>query len=262
MRWYRYKYRIVSLCFFTCLLYCLDACSDSRGEYFVKEIIDGDTIELGDGRHVRYIGIDAPETRKKMGRKWVLSPEPYGAEAKRLNEELVSGRKIRIECDQEKVDKYGRSLAYVFTADDIFVNAELIRAGYALMKTYPPNVKYYDALCEAALDAKRDKRGLWGKFENISSEAVVQKAGKYVTARAYVSNSYVYSGDIVLILGTSGNKPLTGVIFGRNIPLFQNEGIDPYSDFLHREVAITGRVEKGKNIRIMIDSPFYIETLK
>lgn len=121
-----------------------------REEIRVVRVIDGDTIVLEDGRHVRYIGIDTPEKGK-----------PYYGEAKRENERLVNKKTVKLEYDVGKIDRYGRTLAYVYVGD-IFVNAELVKGGYAVISTYPPNVKYVDTFRALQEEARKGKRGLWG----------------------------------------------------------------------------------------------------
>ena len=116
----------------------------------VAKVIDGDTVVLENGEHVRYIGMDTPE----KGR-------PYYKEAKNENRRLVEGKKVRLEYDVGRTDQYGRTLAYAY-AGDIFVNAELIRNGYAMIYTFPPNVKYYKTFLSLQEEARKGKRGLWG----------------------------------------------------------------------------------------------------
>ena len=116
----------------------------------VTRVTDGDTIVLENGEHVRYIGMDTPE----KGR-------PYYGEATRENKRLVDGKKVRLEYDVERTDRYGRTLAYVY-AGDIFVNAELVSNGYAMIYTFPPNVKYYKTFLALQKEAREQKRGLWG----------------------------------------------------------------------------------------------------
>ncbi len=114
-------------------------------------VIDGDTICLPSGERVRYIGIDAPERR-----------ESYYEEAKRANQELIEGKGIKLEEDVTDSDRYGRLLRYVY-ADDTFVNAELVRQGYALVYRrgkFQDN-KYYNVLKEAADEAAEERRGIW-----------------------------------------------------------------------------------------------------
>jgi micrococcal nuclease len=124
--------------------------SAAADEYLVTKVIDGDTIVLENGEHVRYIGMDAPE----KGR-------PYYGEATRENKRLVRGKNVRLEYDVSKTDRYGRTLAYVYVGD-IFVNAELVRSGYAMIYTFPPNVKYYKTFLSLQEGAREQKRGLWG----------------------------------------------------------------------------------------------------
>jgi len=124
----------------------------------VKRVIDGDTIELDNGIKVRYIGIDTPET--KHPRKPV---QYFGKEASEANKQLVLGKKVRMEYDVQKTDKYGRTLAYVYLEDGIFVNAWLVENGYARVSTYPPNVKYQDKFRELEQKARAEMKGLWKK---------------------------------------------------------------------------------------------------
>jgi micrococcal nuclease len=123
-------------------------------------VVDGDTIRVvQDGREeaVRYIGVDTPESVKPG------SPvECFGKAASRANERLVEGERVRLVEDVESHDRYGRRLAYVYRVrDGLFVNAELVRRGFATTATYPPNVAHANQLAELARAARRDGRGLW-----------------------------------------------------------------------------------------------------
>ncbi len=120
-------------------------------QYLVAEVIDGDTIVLATGEHVRYIGINAPEP---------TNAECYAREATAKNAELVAGRPVRLEKDTRETDDYGRLLRYVYV-DDLFVNGELVRLGYARARVYPPDVRYTDLLAELEREAQGNARGLW-----------------------------------------------------------------------------------------------------
>jgi endonuclease YncB( thermonuclease family) len=131
-----------------------------RVEAQVVKVVDGDTIKVeidGTVYPVRYIGIDCPET--------VHPSEPVqwmGPEACNCNRRLVEGKTVYLEKDVSETDQYGRLLCYVFLADGTFVNAELIRQGYAQSVTYPPDVRYQDLFLEAQQEAREAERGLWG----------------------------------------------------------------------------------------------------
>ena len=131
-----------------------------RVEAQVVEVVDGDTIKVeidGTVYPVRYIGIDCPET--------VHPSEPVGwmgPEACNCNRGLVEGKTVYLERDVSETDQYGRLLCYVFLADGTFVNAELVRLGYAQVSTYPPDVRYQDLLLEMQQEARDHGVGLWG----------------------------------------------------------------------------------------------------
>lgn len=104
---------------------------------------------------MRYIGIDTPETVHPS------KPVEYmGKEASAKNKELVDGKTVRLEKDVSETDKYGRLLRYVYVGD-LFVNAELVRLGYAQVATYPPDVKYQDLFLVLQREAREAGRGLW-----------------------------------------------------------------------------------------------------
>jgi len=134
----------------------LPASVNSLPRFKVASAVDGDTVKLTTGETLRYIGIDTPET--KHPRKPV---EHFGKEASAVNEKLVSGKEILVEFDVTKRDKYGRLLGYVFLEDGTFVNAELVKKGYAKVITYPPNVKYAFLFRKLKASAIKHKRGLW-----------------------------------------------------------------------------------------------------
>jgi micrococcal nuclease len=125
----------------------------------VTRVIDGDTIEVrisGAEDEVRYIGIDTPETVKPD-----TPVQCFGPQSSSANHRLVDGRQVRLVFDRERRDVYGRLLAYVYVGDD-FVNAQLVRGGYARTLTIPPNTAHAGLFHRLAEKAGRAGRGLWG----------------------------------------------------------------------------------------------------
>jgi micrococcal nuclease len=125
----------------------------TEGQVRVMRVIDGDTIEIAGGAHVRYIGIDTPETYPQA--------EPFGPEAKAKNIELVEGKLVTLERDVSDTDRYGRLLRYVYV-DGMFVNGELVRLGYAEAIACPPDTRYQWQLELLEVEAKAAGRGMWG----------------------------------------------------------------------------------------------------
>lgn len=121
----------------------------------VSAVVDGDTITLEAGQRVRYIGINTPEASRADRITQVL-----GQRAKIYNERLVLGKDIKLYFDVQPQDKYGRLLGYIYVGDT-FVNAELVRAGYAAVSTVPPNVQYAELFKNLEAEARSEGRGLW-----------------------------------------------------------------------------------------------------
>ena len=132
--------------------------SDEDGgpaEARVQRVVDGDTIVLAGGERVRYIGVDTPESVKPGE-----PVECFAKAASRENRRLVDGRRVTLRYDAERRDRYGRLLAYVYR-DGMFVNAELVRRGFATTLTIPPNVAHAADFRRLARNARRAGRGLW-----------------------------------------------------------------------------------------------------
>lgn len=126
----------------------------------ITRVIDGDTIETETGRRIRYIGIDTPESTDP--RKMV---ECFAKEAAFKNRELVLNKEVYLEKDVSEVDKYGRLLRYVWVIlpsdEQIMVNEVLVKEGYALAVTYPPDIKYQQLFLQAERQAREEGKGLW-----------------------------------------------------------------------------------------------------
>ena len=135
----------------------------------VEHVVDGDTVSvrLADRtERVRLLGIDTPESVKADTPVECFAKEA----AARLSALLPRHVAVRLVRDVEERDRYGRLLAYVYRQpDDLFVNLDLVRGGYAQLLTYPPNVAHVDELRRAAGDARRAGRGLWGSCPAAAS---------------------------------------------------------------------------------------------
>lgn len=70
---------------------------------------------------------------------------------------------MRLELDVDQMDRYGRTLAYVYLEDGTFLNAKLVEEGYAVIMTVPPNVKYVDLFIKLQKEARENRKGLCGK---------------------------------------------------------------------------------------------------
>jgi len=128
-----------------------------RESAWVRRVIDGDTVELSDGRRVRLIGIDTPE-----------SNQPYFWEAKNRLKELVEGKEVYLEKDISETDRFGRLLRYLWL-DQELINLKMVKEGYAHSYTYPPDIKYQTQILAAEREARAKRLGLWSPL--LSSSA-------------------------------------------------------------------------------------------
>lgn len=123
----------------------------------VKQVYDGDTLVLAGGKKVRMLGINTPEVENSRKRG-----EPGGERAKRWLAAQLQGKKVRLETDVVRRDKYRRHLAHVFSEEGRHLNRELLEQGLATVNIHPPNLKYADMLIAAQQSAESRKLGVWG----------------------------------------------------------------------------------------------------
>jgi micrococcal nuclease len=133
--------------------------SIGRSSATVTRVVDGDTVIAqvdGEELRVRLIGIDTPET--------VAPDQPvecFGPAASEFARGRLEGEDVELEFDLERLDRYGRTLAYVWLGGELF-NETLVREGYAAVTTFPPDVKYVDRFVAAQRAAREQHVGLWG----------------------------------------------------------------------------------------------------
>ncbi len=129
--------------------------SNAQDVVRVKRVVDGDTLLLTNQERVRLIGVDTPETKHPQ------KPVHYfGKEASLFTRRMVEGKRVRLEYDWQKRDKYGRLLAYVYLIDGTFLNAEIIKQGYGFAYTKYP-FKYLEEFRRYEKEARENRRGLW-----------------------------------------------------------------------------------------------------
>jgi micrococcal nuclease len=154
-----------------CLLFILARQTGSADTWNqVKWVVDGDTVVLVDGQKVRYIGINAPELAHDDH-----SAEPYGEASKRFNALMVDRKKVRLEFDKERFDRYQRLLVYVFLENATFVNAEILLNGYAYLLKKRPNLKYDEILLQSQRSAMSARKGIWQNWKEKKNTVIGNK---------------------------------------------------------------------------------------
>ncbi|MEJ2760062.1 MAG: thermonuclease family protein [Gammaproteobacteria bacterium] len=123
----------------------------------IDYVIDGDTVILHSGEHLRLIGLDTPEINHEGG-----PSEPGALVARRYLVHLLAGAgPYPVIYGRERHDHYGRRLGHLFLPDGVNVQALLLRHGYATPLTIPPNMRFLDCYRAAAGAARTARRGIW-----------------------------------------------------------------------------------------------------
>ncbi|MFA5159057.1 MAG: thermonuclease family protein [Candidatus Omnitrophota bacterium] len=201
---------MLGLVFISPVIMSFNLCQASDS-FTVTGVIDGETLRLFDGEKVRLIGIDVPSSSQnvklhediKNTGKDALTLMTVGKNAGQFLRELIGNETVVLEYDAVEKEKSGRRWVYVYFYLDprlnmkipeewyvelspgtgerqlrVFLNATMIRAGYAQMRIIPPNVKYQELFSKLQKEAKEQKRGLWGPSASSADPAMKGKTSK------------------------------------------------------------------------------------
>jgi len=233
---------------------------NSLAEVHINEIIDGDTYKTSSGETIRVLGVDCPEIdgEKKKGKYFAFK-------AKEFAENKILDKKVKLEFDSEKKDKYGRLLAYIYLGDKGMFNLHLLQEGYANLMIISPNRRYEEKFKKAVKNARSNKNGVWSKMKYYQNKIEViswENAASYVNEIVIVKGEIksTYSSDKVTYLNFSEKyiKDFTVVIFNEDLIKFD---YNPAEYLEGKEVKVLGKIELYKNApEIVLDKPYNIIT--
>lgn len=146
----------------------------------LARVIDGDTVELADGRRVRLIGIDTPEIGYRGARS-----EPYAEAARDRLRELAAPGGVRMQTGVEAEDRHGRTLGHLFAADGSNLEALLLAEGLGMALVMPPNLALWRCQQAAEESARRLGLGLWATDPVMPVQAL--DSGGFALVRGRVS---------------------------------------------------------------------------
>ncbi|MDZ7839067.1 MAG: lamin tail domain-containing protein [Actinomycetota bacterium] len=165
----------------------------------------------------------------------------------------MDGQQLTLERDVSETDQYGRWLRYVYV-DNLFVNLEMVKRGFAHVYTYPPDVMHQQLLVEAQSYAQKNNLGLWQRAdvplevfinydapgndnENINEEYVIitNNSDEPVDLSGYTikdsgTNIFkfpllqLYGGEKIFIYSGKGNQGEGKLFWGSNTPIWNNSG--------------------------------------
>nr|WP_082060728.1 thermonuclease family protein [Pseudomonas abietaniphila] len=157
----------------------------------VQRVVDGDTLRLSDGRSVRMIGLNAPETGKKG-----QSAQPFAEAAKRRLQTLIddSGGQVSLRVGEQATDHYGRTLANVYGRNGANLEAQLLAEGLGYQVAVSPNVALVDCQQAAERTARKAGLGVWRNSPVQSPDQI--SAGGFAVVSGQVTNVQRNGGGI------------------------------------------------------------------
>jgi micrococcal nuclease len=154
--WFRQRYFPVPFLLVLALFLPLFSAAAHTEGVTVRHVVDGDSVILTDQRQIRLIGINAPELGKEG-----KPDEPLAVAARDRLRDLVQGKSVRLEFEEEPRDHYGRWLAHLVLPDGTSVEEILLKEGLASAIAIPPNVNQWRRLFEAESVARAARRDIW-----------------------------------------------------------------------------------------------------
>lgn len=164
----------------------------------VRHALDGDSLLLADGRQVRLIGVNTPEIHPSADKRKHVAPQPLAREAARFTAARVNGQRVTLHFERERTDRYQRLLAHVTLSDGTRLEEALLREGHGWMVAIPPNVAELARLQAAEDEARRARRGVWGRAEYrpVAAERLSTKDAGFLfvtgTVRGVRQSSHAY----------------------------------------------------------------------
>jgi endonuclease YncB( thermonuclease family) len=220
------------------LLFALPAVALEEGKpYGVRTVIDGDTLVLEGGETVRLMGINAPEVDVPEHQH---QGQPYGQEAKAFLKQWLEGKKITLKTNPEQPkDRYNRTLASLYTTEGQWVQARMVREGYAHVYSFKDNRLGVKELLEVEKEAIAAKRGIWGTEYHrlVTAEQVSADDRRFHLVEGVVQQVAIVKGNVYLNFGEDWKSDFTAFI-----PKAEKESVE----------AALGELKQIKNKKIQV----------
>jgi endonuclease YncB( thermonuclease family) len=228
----------------------------------VADVMDGDSFRLrGPGVDIRLVGIRAPEIAK--GRRNFVD-QPLGDEAHRALAALLKGHAVSLRVTAHDHDRNGRLLAHALRDDGLWIEAELVREGWARVYTFPDNREFAADLLALERDARKAHRGLWNNayyaVRSPDPKALLKNLNTYQLVEGKVVNAADVRGRTYLNFGTDIDTDFTVAIAKNALPLFAQARLDPLA-LKGRTIRVRGFIREYKGPIIDVDEPEQIEVL-
>lgn len=231
----------------------------------VASVLDGETLQLTDGRAVRLLGVKAP--REPLG--WSgEEPWPFVAEAKEALDRMTKGATVELRFDERREDRHGHILAQVFLAgqgDGIWLQEALVTQGYARAYALADTRACLPVLLAAEEEARRERRGLWRSWAyRVQDAGDPERLGRLTRTYQLVEGTVHAIGEgrklLYVNFAEDWRSDFTIVIERKHLARFEAAGLD-LGALAGKRVRVRGFVEWWNGPMIAATHPEQIELL-
>lgn len=235
----------------------------------VRYVKDGDTFVVNDGQDVRFVDINTPE-----GPHDGAPAEPFAEAARARVRELTTGKTVRLKIADKGHDKYGRWLADVYLPDPrsgagaggIWLNALMVREGFAHVYTFADDAMHPAELLKLEQEARAANRGIWSHPRWRVKDASTCCAPEYIGIFQVVQGRVLSTGQgkkaMYLNFGTDYHRDFTVVIEKKDLKNFKKAGIDPLATYAGKVLRLHGFTDPVEGVEMRLTHPAQIEIVK
>ena len=223
----------------------------------VRQIIDGATVVLADGRTVHLVGIEAPAMA--MGD---LPAQPYARDTVSALAQLVLERNVRLLLGATAVDRYGWLQAHLYDAQGRWIQGEILARGLARVHSLPDNRALVSEMLALEATAREARVGLWASpaYSVLSPEQTAQRLNGFAIVQARVLATDTVDGRIYLNFGPDWRTDFTVSVSAQDARVFRAERIDLLALAGH-SVRVRGWLYSLNGPMIDVTHPEQIELL-
>ncbi|MDZ7714567.1 MAG: thermonuclease family protein [Rhodovibrio sp.] len=230
----------------------------------MREIVDGDTLYLSDGREVRLVGLQAPKL--PLGRP-DFEPWPLADDAKAELSRLVLGEAVTLAYGGRPVDRHGRMLAHLYLDPQPgdrgpWVQGRMLEAGMARVYTFADNRDLAAAMYAREDTARLAGRGIWGHpfYQVRGTNELDALIDTFQVVQARVRDVAAVDGRVYLNFGADWRTDFTVTLAPRTARSFEQEGVDVMA-YQGERVQVRGWLERYNGPLIEATHPEQIRML-
>lgn len=224
----------------------------------VAQVIDGDTFITQQGKHVRLLGINTPETAKQN-----LPAQPGAAQAKKFTQNLIENKTLTLQFGERKKDKYKRLLAHAYLPDGTWVNGALVENGLAHVYSFKDNRTHLPALQKKERQARAEKKGIWAypRWQVLQANQPFPDnvIGHFNLVEGVVQNVVNNKKTTYLNFGTNWRTDFTVEIRPQDKHNFK--GVD-YANYKNQKVLVRGFLKPVNGVLVTATHPEQIEKIE